>query len=145
MRTDAPFLENNLDCLITAVLMKLIRYGTAEILDEIPSYDIKVSSMKNYIDTRFLQICSLEEMSYIFGYTYSHISKVFKKTYGLTPSDYLHKKKAEYACSLLKEGAKLDEIADILGYSSAFNFSRAFKNQLGLSPSAYKKQCKKAR
>lgn len=145
VRTDAPFSENNLDCLITAVLVKIVRCGTAEPLVEIPSYDMKVSSMKNYIDTHFLQIGSLKEMSYEFGYTYSHISKVFKKTYGLTPSDYLQNKKTEYACSLLKEGEKLEEIAVVLGYSTTFNFSRAFKNRLGLSPGAYKKQCKKAR
>lgn len=145
MRSDGPFLENNLDCLITAVLVKIARWGTDESLAEISSYDDKVSAMKQYIDTRFLQLCSLEEMAYSFGYTYSHISKVFKKAYGVTPSDYLQKKKAEYACSLLKEGAKLEEIAVVLGYSTTFNFSRAFKNQLGLSPSAYRKQNKQAR
>ncbi len=142
MRSDAPFSENHLDCLITSVLVKFTRCGMAESLDEISSYDVKISTMKNYIDTRFLQICCLEEMSYVFGYTYSHISKVFKKTYGVTPSKYLLEKKAGYACNLLKEGAKLEEIADILGYSTTFNFSRAFKNQTGLSPNAYRKQQK---
>ena len=144
-RSDAPFFENNLDCLITSALVKLARQGISEEPDDIPSYDLEVSSVKNYMDTHFLQICSLEELSYALGYTYAHISKVFKKTYGLTPSAYLLAKKNEYACALLKDGAKLDEIADILGYSTAFNFSRAFKNQLGLSPSAYRKQHKKAR
>ena len=43
------------------------------------------------------------------------------------------------------QGAKLEEIAVVLGYSTTFNFSRAFKNQLGLSPSAYRKQNKQAR
>jgi AraC-like DNA-binding protein len=60
----------------------------------------------------------------------------------MTPSAYLHKKRTDYACSLLKEGARLEEIALVLGYSTAFNFSRAFKKQIGLSPSAYKKQLK---
>ena len=142
---DAPFFENNLDCLITSALVKLARQGISEEPDDIPSYDLEVSSVKNYMDTHFLQICSLEELSYALGYTYAHISKIFKKTYGLTPSAYLLATKNEYACALLKDGAKLDEIADILGYSTAFNFSRAFKNQLGLSPSAYRKQHKKAR
>ena len=143
-RSDATFFESNLDSLITSALVKLTRQGILEEPDEIPSYDLEVSSVKNYMDTHFLQICSLEELSYALGYTYAHISKVFKKTYGLTPSAYLLAKKNEYACSLLKDGAKLDEIADILGYSTAFNFSRAFKNQTGLSPSAYRAQNKKA-
>ena len=136
---DAPFFESHLDSLITSALVRFIRSGMTEALDEIPSYDMKISSIKNYIDTRFLQVCSLEELSYAFGYTYSHISKIFKKNYGTTPSNYLLSKKMEYACTLLQEGAKLDEIADILGYSTAFNFSRAFKSHTGISPSKYRK------
>lgn len=140
--SDAQFSQNNLDCLITSVLVKLTRHGIEEPFDEIPSYEVKVASLKNYIDMHFLQICSLKEMSDVFGYTYSHISKVFKKAYGVTPSDYLLSKKTECACNLLKEGAKLEEIADVLGYSTAFNFSRAFKNRTGLSPNTYRKQFK---
>ena len=46
------------------------------------------------------------------------------------------------ACALIKEGAKSEEIAVVLGYSTVFNFSRAFKKQFGLSPNAYRKQLK---
>lgn len=138
--SDAMFFETNLDALITSVLVRIARLDTEETLDEILSYDEKLSAMKTYIDTHFLQIFSLDELSSAFGYSYSHISKSFKKTYEITPSDYLAKKKNEYACNLLKDGAELDEVSDILGYSSVFNFSRAFKAQNGISPSNYKKQ-----
>lgn len=143
MRADAPFSENHLDCLITTALVKLIRSGHADLHAEIPSYDENLTHMKNHIDTHFLQICSLEELSYLFGYTYSHISKIFKKAYGVTPKDYLLSRKFEYACGLLRDGAKLEEIANILGYSTAFNFSRAFKAHMGLAPGTYKKQFQK--
>lgn len=140
--SDAQFFENNLDCLITSALVKITRYGMEKPLDEILSYDEKLSAMMNYIETHFLQICSLEELSSVFGYTYSHISKVFKKAFGITPRDYLLSKKTEYACTLLRDGAKLDEITEILGYSTIFNFSRSFKTKTGLSPNAYRKQFK---
>lgn len=143
MRTDESFSEMNLDSLITCILVKLARYGETKAQDEISSYDVKTAAMKKYMDTRFLEIGSLEEVSYHFGYTYSHLSKIFKKTCGVTPSEYLLKKKMDYACSLLKEGAKLEEIAIILGYSTTFNFSRAFKTEIGLSPGAYRKQFKR--
>ena len=55
----------------------------------------KTAAMKKYIDTRFLEICSLEELSYHFGYTYSYLSKTFKKTYGVTPVEYILKKKID--------------------------------------------------
>ena len=138
--SNAMFFEMNLDALITSVLVRITRLDTEETLDEILSYDEKMSAMKTYIDTHFLQIFSLDELSSAFGYSYSHISKSFKKTYEITPSEYLAKKKNEYACGLLSDGARLDEVSDILSYSSAFNFSRAFKAQNGISPSEYKKR-----
>ena len=135
---ETPFFEIGLDSLITSVLLRLACPETEQQQEDLPTYDEKLEAMRHYLDTHFLQICSLEEIS--FGYTYSHISKVFQKHYGMTPRAYLLSRKMDYACQLLREGAKLEEIGEILGYSSAFNFSRAFKNHTGLSPNAYRKQ-----
>ena len=104
------------------------------------SYDETLTEIKRYLDAHFLRIMCLEQLSNVFGYTYSYISKEFKKVYGLTPKAYITQKKIAYACTLLKNGVKLDEIAETLGYTSSFNFSRAFKSQTGISPSKYRKQ-----
>ena len=133
---EQPFFAIGIDGLITAIMVKLARPETEAC--RLPAYRETPEAMRHYLDTHFLRICSLEEIS--FGYTYSHISKVFQKHYGMTPRAYLLSRKMDYACQLLREGAKLEEIGEILGYSSAFNFSRAFKNHTGLSPNAYRKQ-----
>ena len=143
--TDAQFSRNYLDSLITSVLVKIARHGDDAPPEEILSCDEKLSAIAGYIDTHFLQICSLEELSAVFGYSYSHLSRIFKKAYDLTPRDYLLSRKMDYACALLKEGAELEEIAEVLGYATAFNFSRVFRSKTGLSPSAYKKQYEKSK
>lgn len=135
---ETPFFEIGLDSLITSVLLRLACPEAEQQQEDLPTYDEKLEAMHHYLDTHFLQICSLDEVS--FGYTYSHISKAFQKVYGITPRAYLLSKKMDYACRLLREGAKLEEIAEILGYSSPFNFSRAFKNHKGLSPNAYREK-----
>lgn len=132
-----PFFIENLDCSITALLIKLLRFGTEQPNEKILSSEETLPDIINYIDEHFLDICSLEELSR-FGYTYNHICKIFKKTYGFSPSDYLLSKKMEHATTLLIENKTLAEIGELLGYSSPYNFSRAFKQYFKVSPTEYK-------
>ena len=138
--SDATFSELKLDSLITSVLVNFARIDDEKTFEQILSYDETLTEIKRYLDAHFLRIMSLEQLSKMFGYTYSYISREFKKAYGLTPKAYITQKKTEYACVMLKNGVKLDEIAETLGYASSFNFSRAFKFQTGISPSKYRKQ-----
>lgn len=135
---DTPFLKSSLDSHITLILIKLVRGGECKTKSDALSADKKVSSIMNYIDAHYLDICSLDELSAQFGYTYTHICKLFKKTYGITPKEHLNLKKMEYAKGLLKEGKGVGYISEQLGYSTPYNFSRAFKNTYGVSPANLK-------
>lgn len=137
--SDAVFSNLNLDALITSVLVRFARIDDEKTFEQILSYDETFAEIKRHLDAHFLQITSLEQLSDVFGYTYSYISREFKKVHGLTPKAYITQKKTEYARTMLKSGVKLEEIAETLGYTSSFNFSRAFKSQTGISPSKYRK------
>lgn len=139
LSSDTPFLKSSLDSLITLILIKLARSGTNQTKTDDLSADKKMQLVINYIDAHYLDICSLEELSSRFGYTYSHICKLFKKTYNITPKEHLNLKRMEYAAKLLKEGKGVSEISEQLGYSNPYNFSRAFKNTFSVSPSNFKK------
>ena len=98
----------------------------------------RMARIINYIDCNYLSICSPEELSR-FGYSYHYICARFKRTYGITPGAYLLSKRMDYAVHLLSEGQSVSAVATALGYSSPYNFSRAFKKQTGKAPSQYKK------
>ncbi len=134
---DSAFLKSSLDSLITAILIKLARSGGEKKADNL-SGNQKLTAIINYIDSHFLDICSLDELSARFGYTYTHICKIFKKAYSVTPKEHLNFKKMEYAVGLLKEGKSVNQISEQLGYSTPYNFSRAFKNIYGVSPINFK-------
>ena len=131
------FSSYDLDSTITKILVKLLRSEK----QPLPVNDLSPSSILpeliNYIDQNFLNICSIEELTR-FGYTYNHICKIFKKNYNLSPNEYLLSKKMEHAVFLLQQNKTLGEIAELLGYSSPYNFSRAFKQYYKRSPSLYK-------
>ena len=81
---------------------------------------------------------NLEELTEVMKYNYSYLSTLFKKTTGNTLLSYYYAKRLDVARMLILENSlKISEIAEQLGYSSLYAFSRAFKDMYGLSPKQY--------
>jgi len=101
--------------------------------------EIFCQQIMTYIDTHIYSLTKLSELSDQFGYNYTYISSLFKKTTGNTLLDYYCKRKLTIAQAMLNEGKfTIARIADKLGYSSPFAFSAAFKKAYGISPKKYK-------
>ena len=64
-----------------------------------------------------------------------HLSRVFREQTGLSPHEYLTRRKMRYACYLLRDtNLTCKEIASRIGYDDPASFSRAFKNEIKISP-----------
>ena len=93
----------------------------------------------NYIDTHIYTLENMAELSDVFGYNYSYLSRCFKKTIGESISSYIINKKLAIAKEILSEGdVTVTEVANKLRYSSIYVFSRAFKDKYHVSPGAFK-------
>jgi AraC family transcriptional regulator, arabinose operon regulatory protein len=69
----------------------------------------------------------------------SHYTALFKAHTGYAPIDYLIRLRMHKACQLLDTTTlTVKEIADTLGYSDPFYFSRIFKTVNDASPAAYR-------
>lgn len=69
-----------------------------------------------------------------------YLKKLFKKETGMTPLQYLTKKRLENAASTLASmygKANISETAMMCGFSDPLYFSRLFKKQYGVSPRNY--------
>ena len=133
-REARPFFEFNLNAMFTELLISLIRSFDTESTEEKASSDEFVSEIAKYIDCNFLSICSAEEICR-FGYSYQHLCKLFKDAYGCSPGAYLFSKRMDHAAHFLSLGNSVSIVSHILGYSSPYNFSRAFKKHFGYPPS----------
>lgn len=103
--------------------------------------DILCQNVMSYVDTHIYSITSLIEVAQHFKYNYSYLSSLFKRTTGNTLSDYYRIRRLEVARGLIEEGKKnVSEISELIGYSTPFAFSAAFKKHFGTSPNFYKSQ-----
>jgi AraC family transcriptional regulator len=70
-----------------------------------------------------------------------HFSRLFKRTTGLTPSQYFTHLRMETARRLLRETNKsVIEIGLEVGYTSPSHFAQIFRREVGISPTEYRRQ-----
>lgn len=127
-KTDTIYVRKLTECLVSYV------FERADSVMSSLGYQIK-----DYIDKNFLTVYKYNNLTDVFNYSYSHIIRVFKESFNLTPSQYCAKLVAKQILNLIEENHSVAEITDILDFSSPENLSRFFKKNLGLSPSQYKK------
>ena len=66
-----------------------------------------------------------------------HLLRLFKKTTGVTPYDYLQIIRAERAKKLLKNGYPVQEAAIASGFYDASHLNRSFRKIAGTSPKSF--------
>lgn len=75
------------------------------------------------------------------GFSEVHFRKLFSETYGEPPHRYILHLRIRRARQLLADGIlTIGAIAGQCGFSSVYHFSRSFKKNVGVSPSAYSRQ-----
>ena len=77
-------------------------------------------------------------MAAAFNFSPGYLSQLFAKYAQRGFVETITKEKVDAAKGMLAEGKmKIYEIAEKLGYESAFYFSKVFKKETGLSPREY--------
>jgi AraC-like DNA-binding protein len=64
----------------------------------------------------------------------------FTEMVGYPPMQYLTLWRMQLASKLLREGASIVRVAEVVGYESEAAFSRAFKSVIGEAPSSWRRR-----
>ncbi len=81
---------------------------------------------------------SISRIADFLSYNSKYLSHVFKKTIGVTYSEYLRDLRIKYAISLLNEGLdSIKNVALLSGFADPLYFSNIFKKTIGISPREY--------
>ncbi|MCE0499374.1 MAG: helix-turn-helix domain-containing protein [Methylacidiphilales bacterium] len=98
-----------------------------------------ISRAKTYIATHQTSPISLEQVSRVLNVSTFYFCKMFKKTTGLTFTDYLSRTRIEKAKNLLiNPNVRVSEAAYECGFASLTHFNRTFKRVTGTSPTVYR-------
>lgn len=99
--------------------------------------------IENYINSRFSENPSLEELAGQLHISIQQLQRIVKKRYGQSFSERIFFLKMQNASHLLeKTDTPVGEVAQRLGYVSAYSFFTAFKRQFGMTPKQYR-DCKR--
>ena len=101
----------------------------------------RVLFVKDFIDCNYHKNLRLKELANIGLLSENHLLRNFNQIFGVTPFQYISKKRIQEAKrQILETNKTIKEIAFDTGYSSLGNFSNYFKNMVGQSPSSLRKK-----
>lgn len=97
-------------------------------------------SIKNKIDDITDFKTTLDDIVKLASYSKCHIIREFKASYGLTPYEYMLKRRFYKAKIMIKNTAmSISDISEELGFCDVHYFSSSFSKRFGVSPSEYRK------
>ena len=102
-----------------------------------------LSPALSYIDQNYARTITNAMLAKECSFSEDYFRKQFKKTYGISPKQYLIDKRIDVAKQLLTEGTqKIHAISKQCGFSNPYNFCRIFKEKTGVTPTEYKRENK---
>ena len=131
--------ERIASCRIEEILIKIMRKI------EVGRNEMKtLAHCKQYIKENFMQNVKISDVAAIIGYSPDHFRHLFKKTYGISPQEYLIERRLNSAYGgLLSTELTFGEIAELSGFSNLSQFTRMIKARYGRTPTQIRNGCEK--
>jgi AraC-like DNA-binding protein len=99
----------------------------------------KIINAKHFIDSNYHHDISLREISRASLISKFHFIRLFRKTYGRTPNQYLVETRIANAKLILKKGYKVSDACVAVGFNSITTFTSLYKKTTGMSPAHFKR------
>jgi len=89
---------------------------------------------KKMIDECYLTDPSISRIAKRLNISHEHLSRQFKKDFGLSPSKYLHQLRVAEASFRLSRGDEIIDISQDVGYNDLSRFYKQFRKKYDTSP-----------
>jgi len=95
--------------------------------------------LADYIEAHLAQSITVGMLAELACLSEYHLVRMFKTSFGMTPSAWIAARRIDRARTLLKSsGQPLQQIADACGYADLSHFSHRFRDATNASPSRYR-------
>ena len=99
----------------------------------------KIINAKHFIDSNYQHDISLKEISRASLISKFHFIRLFRKTYGRTPNQYLVEIRITKAKLMLKQGCQVSDACLAVGFNSITTFTSLYKKTTGMTPAYFKR------
>jgi AraC-like DNA-binding protein len=104
-------------------------------------YDDKLKLALAYIQDHYAETITVAKLADICGFSQVHFMNIFKAAIGSTCIEYLVRYRLAHAALALQEtDHSVMQIAMDVGFQNTSYFNRAFRNQYGMTPTAYRRK-----
>jgi AraC-like DNA-binding protein len=136
------YLKLYLDHLIYALTLHLFFLGQDRRTSHRPKEALAIPRLRRVIErmrTDLRTNLDLKTLAAESGYSRNHFLRMFRTATDFTPHQYLLRLRVEKAQSLMKDQSlRMIDIAESCGFASQSQFSRVFKQVVGVSPKHYR-------
>lgn len=101
----------------------------------------KLQLIRSYMEEHYMEKINLDFLADMFYISKYHLSREYKKTFGITLGNDLSAKRISHAKSLLRfSGDSIEQIALDCGFQSAGYFTKVFHRAENMTPLEYRKK-----
>ncbi len=138
LRDRKPNYSDMADLIVGEIVIDLLRRSNIT-ADQQPASCI--GYVTKFIDENFYNDVDIKKLAMIQGYSYEHFRHMFKAHCGVSPKQYLIRKRLETAERMLvTTDIPVSDVALQSGFDNLSMFSFIFKKHTDLSPSEYRKR-----
>ena len=102
----------------------------------------QLQRVKEYVQAHLSLDLSLDALAQQAGFSPYHFARLFRQTTGESPHQFVLRQRIEQAQYLLEQpNIPLAQVALATGFAHQSHLTRHFKRHLGLTPSAYRREC----
>jgi AraC-like DNA-binding protein len=96
---------------------------------------------RDLADRSYASPLSLDELAAVAHLSKYHFSRLFKATYGITPMEYVSRRRIERAQDLLRAtNLTVTEVCFAVGFSSLGSFATRFRELVGETPGEFQRR-----
>jgi len=119
--------------------LDLLRSGDGQRLWEVSmsTAQLHVRRILEFIEQSYSQPVTLEVLAKALDRQASYLGALFRRETGLSVRQCLTRVRLDRASVLIREGVKIEAVAQLVGYRSKKNFYRQFKRRFAMTPFAY--------
>ncbi|MGI5971084.1 MAG: helix-turn-helix domain-containing protein [Oscillospiraceae bacterium] len=126
---------------LTRLIDEIFAWIEQSVSSEGLQFPRQLSEALDYIQKNYMDVSlNINKVCDVMGFQTAAFSRLFKRTFGINPLDYLHLCRISASKKLLgKSERPLYEIAREVGYINAKGLIQAFKRYEGITPGRYRK------